>query len=138
MNPETPQPPRKELEASLTALLLGELPADKAAALREVMEKDLELSTLHERLKLAIELVRETAATPAEQTPAQSPPLKLSDSRRQKLLQHFKTVAPKQFVRQAKRKRTALVEIAAAVAVISVIAALLLPALSKSKSKSRS
>src|SRR5437763_11275399 len=105
MNPETPPSPRKDLEASLTALLLGELPADKAAALRQVMANDAELTRLYERLKLAIDLVRETAAAkPAEQTPAKSPALKLSDSRRQKLLQHFKTVAPKEFARPPKRK----------------------------------
>ena len=30
MNPEFPQSPREELEAKLTALILGELPADEA------------------------------------------------------------------------------------------------------------
>src|SRR5262245_13113623 len=99
MNPEIPQPLRKELEASLTALLLGELPPEKAAALREVMEKDAELARMYERLKVAIDLVRETTHAPAAQMSAQAAPLKLSDSKRQKLLQHFKTVTPKQFAK---------------------------------------
>ena len=46
MNSDKPKTPREELEASLTALLLGELPAEKAAALRELMAKDAELVKL--------------------------------------------------------------------------------------------
>ena len=50
MNPDSPRPPREELEARLTALLLGELPDEEAAALRELIAKDAQLAELHERL----------------------------------------------------------------------------------------
>ena len=64
MNPESPTP-REQLEARLTALLLGELSPDESAALQEIISKDAQLAALHARLKQTIELVRETAADPA-------------------------------------------------------------------------
>jgi hypothetical protein len=103
MKPEKPKSPRQELEASLTALLLGELPADKAAALRELMAKDGELARLYERLEQTIGLVRETAV-PTEETTLHSAPLKLSTKRREQLLAHFKTVAPKEFAKPNRRE----------------------------------
>src|SRR5664279_6013644 len=103
MNPDSPIDPRSALESSLTALLLGELPHDQAAALHQKLAQDAELAKLYDRLKQTINLVRETLATPAAQTADQPTPLKLGDQRRQKLLQHFKTVAPKQFVRPRRR-----------------------------------
>jgi len=65
VNPDLPNTPREELEAGLTALLLGELPAQEATALREIVAKDARLGELHERLKRAIELVREANAIAA-------------------------------------------------------------------------
>ena len=44
MNPEMPQKPQDELEARLTALLLGELPHDQAAALHQKLAQDAELA----------------------------------------------------------------------------------------------
>ena len=67
MNPDFPRNPRDELEASLTALILGELPADQAFTLGRAIERDAELSKLYERLKRTIELVRQTAASPTEE-----------------------------------------------------------------------
>ena len=81
MNPDLPRSPREELEASLTALLLGELSAEKAAALREVIEHDAELVRLLERLKNTIALVRQTAVSPAEETADQPEPLLLRQDR---------------------------------------------------------
>ena len=134
MNPDSPKNPRAELEAQLTALILGELPAEQAFALGRALEQDAELAKLYERLKQTIQLVRETEARPTEQTAAQPAPLKLSDERRQKLLQQFKTVVPKEFEEQS-RKGVRLLEIAAALAIIAVLAGLLLPSLARSKSK---
>src|SRR5436309_3821790 len=96
MKSEKPRTPRQELEASLTALLLGELPAEKAAALRELMVKDAELAKLYARLDQAIGLVKETTAVPEEKTVVQ-PALKMSGKKREELLAHVKTVAPKEF-----------------------------------------
>src|ERR1022692_421359 len=99
MNPDSPIDPRLALEARLTALLLGELPHEEAAALHQTLAQDAELAKVYERLKHTINLVRETVASPAAQTAGQPTPLKLSEQRREKLLQHFKTVAPKEFAR---------------------------------------
>ena len=46
MNPELPLPPREEMELRLTALLLGELSAEEAAAVRRAIEQDGELAKL--------------------------------------------------------------------------------------------
>jgi uncharacterized protein involved in exopolysaccharide biosynthesis len=118
MNPQKPRTPRQELEASLTALLLGELPAEKAAAIRELMAKDAELARLYERLEQTIGLVRETAG-PAEQG-TQSAPLKLSTKRREQLLQHFKTITPREFTKPERRKIAAR-ELAIAAGFVALI-----------------
>ena len=46
----------------VTALLLGQLTGDEAAALRREMERDPALKLLHDRLHLTIGLVREASA----------------------------------------------------------------------------
>ena len=75
----------------LTALLMGELPPEEAAALQARMATDPELAALHGRLRKATELLREASALPA---PAASPaPVQLSSKRRAQLLAHFHTPA---------------------------------------------
>ena len=120
--------PREELEVRLTALLLGELSAEEAAALREIIAKDTHLAGLHERLKRAIDLVREAAATGTEPATSQAAPLRLSVERRQKLLAHFKTVTPKEFItRPRHREWSWIVPLAAAAAAIVLLAAITIP-----------
>ena len=131
MNPDSPTDP---IESSLTALLLGELPHEQAAALHQKLAQDPELAKLYERLKLTINLVRETITSPAAQTAGQPAPLKLSDQRRQKLLQHFKTVAPKEFAPPRWRPVRWLIPVGIAAALVVILGGLLLPALSRSKS----
>ena len=138
MNPEMPLKPQDESEAQLTALLLGELPHDQAAALHQKLAEDAELAKLYERLKQTINLVRETLATPAAQTAGQPTPLKLSDQRREKLLQHFKTIAPKEFVPPRRRGMPWLVPVGIAAAFVVILGGLLLPAFSKAKSRGQS
>ncbi len=135
MNPELPPNPRAELEARLTAYLLGELPAHEAAALRQALDDDAELAKLCERLKPAIKLVYESAKT-APSSATATEPLKLSDDRRQKLLAHFKTIAPKEFAAPPARKKINWLSIAAVIVMALMLAGLLLPAVSKSKSSS--
>ena len=94
---DRPNDPREELEAKLTALLLGELPAHEAAGLHQQMEQDPELAALYERLKLTVGLVRESIAEPVEQASPPPEPMMLPVERRQELLAHFKTVAPAEF-----------------------------------------
>ena len=127
MNPDTPKNPREKLEAKLTSLLLGELPHEEAAALHQKLAQDAESAKLYERLKHTVSVVRETLRTPAEQPANQPAPLKLSDERRQKLLQHFKTVAPQEFARPGRRWKPRLVEVGIAAALLALLGALLLP-----------
>ncbi len=124
MNPDSPIDP---IESSLTALLLGELPHEQAAALHQRLAQDAEFAKLYERLKQTINLVRETLATPAAQTADQPTPLKLSDRRREKLLQHFKTVAPKEFARPRRRAMTWLIPVGIAAALVVIIGSIAMP-----------
>ncbi|MCX6924133.1 MAG: hypothetical protein NT154_13120, partial [Verrucomicrobia bacterium] len=127
MNPDFPKDERAALESSLTALLLGELPHDQAADLHQKLSQDVELAKLYERLKQTINLVRETIASPVTETADQPTPLKLSDERRQKLLQKFKTVRPKEFVPPRRRAMVWLVPVGIAAAVVALLSATLLP-----------
>ncbi|MGO8926652.1 MAG: YfbK domain-containing protein [Limisphaerales bacterium] len=131
-----PQKPQDELESSLTALLLGELPHEQAAALHQRLAQDAELAKLYERLKHTINLVRETLATPAAQIAGQPTPLKLSDHRREKLLQHFKTVVPKEFVPPRHHAMRWLVPVGIAAALVVIIGAIALPMLQPAKTRS--
>ncbi|HYG34075.1 MAG TPA: hypothetical protein VEC99_04795, partial [Clostridia bacterium] len=128
MNPESPINPRQALESSLTALLLGELPPDQAEFLHRTMTQDPELAKTYERLKRTIELVQETAATPVKQPEAESPPLKMSEDRRQELLQHFKTAKPREFARPRQSANTWVLTALAAVLIAFLGIAMLLPA----------
>ncbi len=137
MNSEFPHTPREELEASITAMLLGELPSDKAFALGRAIEQDPELAKVYHRLKKTIELVHTAEKPDTNVTTANAPAPKLNEQRRQELLQHFKTVAPKEFVETPPQAGTKwMLEIAVAACILFLMAALLLPALSKAKSKS--
>jgi Mg-chelatase subunit ChlD len=128
MNPDSPKPSREEIEAKLTALLLGELPAEEAQLLRWAVSQDAALAQLHDRLKTTIGFVSEVAANPAGTIPAQTAPLKLSEARREKLLAHFKTIAPREFVPLVpplkRKEKSWLMPLAAAAVVILVAAGL--------------
>jgi Mg-chelatase subunit ChlD/type II secretory pathway pseudopilin PulG len=135
----TPEP-RAEFEARITALLLGELTGAEAALLRQQIDADPQLGALYERLKKTVALVEQVAANPAEPVSAQGAPLKLSEDRRQKLLAQFKTIKPKEFANTPKRRpsiTTRLLELAAVLTILTVLAGLLLPSLARSKSKSK-
>ena len=138
MTPDLPINPRAELEARLTALLLGELPADEAVALRERIAQEPELAKLYARLEHTIELVRETAATPADQSADQPAPLKLADERREKLLARFKTVTPKEFAKERKRYVSWALQAVAAIAVLLLIASISIPNFVRSRTTSQS
>ena len=133
MNPD--QPSREQIEARLTALLLGELPADEAALLRWAIAHDAELKKLHDQLQLAIGLVREVAVKPTA-----AGPLKLADARRQKLLAHFQTPRPKPAKELFWLKRIELRPLATAlvlVAVVALLAAISIPNFVKARATSQ-
>jgi len=133
MNADLPPTPREELEAQLTALLLGELPADQAFALGRTIEQDPELAKLYIRLKESIGFVRETVVGEAEQLAAQATPLQLSASRREKLLAQFKVVKPSPFNQPQPQTKHWVIRIAAAGALIFLVISISIPKLSNSR-----
>ena len=160
MNEKSPQNEREKLERKLTALLLGELPAHDEAALHRAMDEDPELAALYERLKVTIELVRsaESGVRSAESGESAegggrlgapksdeggSTELKLPPEKREKLLAHFKTVRPKEFVEAPSKRvlfdnrRNRILEWAAVAAVVVILAALSVPNFVRSRDTSR-
>ncbi len=135
MNPEFPQNEREQLEAKLTAFLLGELPPDEVVALCKAMDQDPELAALYEKLKLTIGFVREGAAKTSVEAESQAP-LKLSEEKREKLLTQFKTIAPNAFAKPRRSVMESLVLVAACLVMVGMLAALLLPSLASAKRKS--
>ncbi|MEI8041833.1 MAG: von Willebrand factor type A domain-containing protein [Verrucomicrobiota bacterium] len=130
-----PQKPHDELGASLTALLLGELPHDQAAALHQRLVQDPELAALYERLKHTVSLVRETFTTPTAQAAAPLLPLRMEERRRQKLLRQFKTGAPGELTQPRRRTTSWIIPAVCALGCVMIISALMLPTLSRAKAK---
>lgn len=81
-------------EVQLTALLMGELSADEAQALRDRMGRDPKLAELHERLRLTLGWVQEACGpvAAAGTGTAGELPLKLAGEKRSRLLEHFKII----------------------------------------------
>ena len=136
MNSEFPPPnSREELEASITAMLLGELPSDKAFALGRAIEQDPHLAESYARLKKTIGLI-ETASKNEPAADATITPPKLTGARRQELLQRFKTVAPKEFVRKSEVKSRWLAALAVTAAIL-ILLSISIPNFTKARSTSQ-
>lgn len=138
MNPDLPNILPSDPEARLTALLLGELTPEQAAAVHAELARDPELARLLARLARTVPLVREAVREPAATT--DHPPVtpQLSPERRALLLAAFKTVRPAAFappVRVARGRTRWLAVAAVAVGLLAVSAGLLLPSLSRAKAK---
>ncbi len=128
MNPDFPPSQHDTLEARITALLLGELTPAEAAEVQAAIAQDPALGQLRDRLQRAIGFVRELHAQAAPQP-------KLSAARRQKLLGHFKVIAPKELPPPRWRTLRWFVPMSAAAALILLLVAALLPSLAKAKAK---
>lgn len=129
MNPDLPSNEREEIEARITALLLGELPPEQAASLRTRVEQDPELAALHRRLEHSISMLR-SASQPLGQAKSTNP-LRLSSQRRTELFREFQ---------KGRQRRTAIfnlstyfVPLAAAAVLMLVSAMLLVPTLTRSR-----
>ena len=130
MNPD--QPSREQIEARITALLLGELPAAEADLLRWTISQDAELQKLQDQLKLTIGFVSEAMKNPAGLPVEREAPLKLSQERRQILLTHFKTTRPQKsfWLRRIEifpAKVPPLIPALAAIAIILLLVAISIP-----------
>ena len=88
MNSDFSKLSKEERELRLTALALGELASTEAEEIHQAIAADAELAREFERLKQTVELVRETAAMDRRVSP-EGTPLRLDDTRRQKLLEMF-------------------------------------------------
>ena len=106
MNPDAPRTPSEELEIRITALLMGELPPDEAAALLAQIAADPELTALHARLRHAVDLLREARTLPEH--PAPATPMKLSKERREKLMARFQELKPMPPLKSVPSPRTIL------------------------------
>ncbi len=124
MTPEHPMTPREELEVKVTALLMGELSGEEASALTEKIAADPELKRLHDRLQNAIGLLREATAIP--ELPVPPLPARLSSERREKLLAHFKTVTPPQFVAKPRRHWIPIVPLSLAAVLTALLGGVVL------------
>jgi len=135
-------PSRKQIEARITALLLGELPADEAELLRFTISQDTELQKLHDELASTIVLVRDVVKAPAAAS-EKSEPLKLSADRREKLLATFKQPRKEDPLSWLKRidvsrfQAPRLLTVLAVIAIMAVLAAMMLPSLAAAKKKSQ-
>jgi Mg-chelatase subunit ChlD len=134
VTPDSPKTPREELEARLTALLLGELSADEAVALRHTIEQDPELARLENQLKETIGLVRQAAASKDEKTIEPAAALQLSAERREKLLASFKTerLETPWKPRRTLRLNRELLKLAAMVVALLLVSGVLISYLTKS------
>ena len=121
MNPN--QPSREQIEARITALLLGELPADEAQLLRWTIAQDAALQKLQQELASTIVLVREAEKNPAPAS-GENIPLKLSDERRKKLLAHFQTPRPQAAKELFWLKRIEIRPLVPALVVLGIVALL--------------
>lgn len=139
MNPNSSHPAPPDPEARLTALLLGELAPDAAAALYAEVAADPALARLLARLARTLPHVREAIREPASAVAPPPDAPRLSTERRDALLATFKTLTPAfERAAPAPRRRTNWLAIAAAVAALLFLSAgLLLPALSKAKARAQ-
>jgi Mg-chelatase subunit ChlD len=124
MSSDSPFDPYEALEPSLTALLLGELNETQAQLVRRAIEADPVVARKFEQLKYTISLVTEIEKQlPAHASTGSSTRLTLDDTRRQQLLQHFKTVRPEPFATEARRNTRWLMPAAAGFALLATVVA---------------
>jgi len=124
MKGELPDDKRAEVEARVTAMLLGELSEAETAELREILAKDAALAKWRDQLAVTLDLVRESTATSAGSQTESAGALRLSPARREALLAKFKTVELPTLAEHRKRRRSWVVPLAAAAAIMLMAAVL--------------
>ena len=150
MKPEsdTPQPsPRELLEERVIALLLGELSDNDAAEIEALMQADASLKAFHDEMLETIDVVGEAhhvAEVKIEDVLGAT--LKLNEERRAALMEVIGEEATEAGERAVTERRMhpqpeprrhwyslTVMELAATVAILGILAAMLLPALGKAK-----
>jgi Mg-chelatase subunit ChlD len=121
MSTNAPENQREELEAQVTALLLGELPREKVVQLQDAIASDDDLRQLHQRLAQTLHLVQEATSTPTQPTHASPVTLRLSEVRRQELLRRFRTVLPGAFGTKARPDRPWVIPMAIAAGLVALL-----------------
>ena len=138
MNPPSPNNPREQMEVRIVAFLLGEASPFETAELEAALASDPQLAAFHDEMKRTIGLVQETTThfKPVAQ-PTQASQPKLSPERREKLLKTFKVIAPAELAQPPTPRFhwSVTLKIAAALVGLLALAALFLPALSRTKAK---
>lgn len=130
--PNTPE----ELEAQVTALLLGELSPEEAARVRSAIEREPELAEVHDRLEATIQLVSEAIKAP-ESSLNGPEPLVLRAEKRAALLDSLRTTPIPPRPARARDHWNLSLAIAALFVILLGVSGLLLPTFSKPKSKAQ-
>ena len=135
MNP-SPSNPREPMEVRIVAFLLGEASPFEAAEIQAAMAGDPQLAAFHDQMKRTIGLVEETTT---RFKPAAQPPPKLSPERREKLLQTFKVIAPKELAPPRVRlsRWEYALRVAAVVAIVGLVVAIAIPNFTKARNSLR-
>jgi len=126
MNPESDSPSHPELEARITAWLLGELSTEETDEVRRAVEGNPQFAILHRRLEQTVGLLRQSE----RHAEAPERELKLSEERRQKLLERFRVIAAVEFVPPKESRLSWMLPLAAAAVMILICWAAALQTLS--------
>lgn len=142
MNSERPEDPREQMEVRITALLLGEASAFEEAELMEAIKNDPELEAFYQEMRGMIGIVEDTVQSePMAKTETLDAKPVLDEKRRTQLKTLFKkteeTTIHLNSMRRARRLSRAqqFLAVAAALVILFIAIGMLLPSLSKAKSK---
>lgn len=129
---------REQMEVRIVALLMGETSAFETDELQEAMKKDPSLAAFHDEMRRTIDLVQEASKMPAGTQAATEEP-KLSEERREALLSKFreKEVIELPMVKFNWTVINRWLVWGSAAAIVLLLAAMMLPALSKAKAKAQ-
>ncbi len=152
MNTNSNNNRREELEARIVAMLLGEANESEKAELEAEIQKNTELADYYKQMEQTIHLIKESLSAQNQTSEAgdnaalnenqddNGKPQTLSPKRREVLLKFFNKPR-KKLKKQAEQKKVSTLNVAVRLAavflILSIIAALLLPSMTKAKAKAQ-
>ena len=152
MNTNSNNNRREELEARIVAMLLGEANESEKAELEAEIQKNSELADYYKQMEQTIHLIKESLSAQNQTSEVgdnaglnenqddNGKPQTLSPKRREVLLKFFNKPRKKLKKKDERKKVSALnvvIGLAAVFVILSILAALLLPSLSKAKARAR-